>query len=120
MKKSMKKSASKKVVLHRKTTPVVNNLGLGAYVGLSLVVYVCVYFFLSSALQVIVPTFMEDSLWNKAQLTLTAVLLTTFMSFGVLMFLTKSTLHKVIKVSGICIMISGFLYMYSLLLSVLG
>jgi len=104
----------------KKTTKAVNQLGVAVYVALSLVVYVCVYFFLSSALKVIIPYFMEESFTSMVELVFTAILMTTFMSFGVLLFLTKSTLHRVVKVGAISIMASGFVYLYSLLLEVLS
>jgi hypothetical protein len=82
----------------------VNGVGLVGYVGLASVVFVNVYFFLDSAIKSIV--FINDSVLMSI-----SVFLSTFMSFGSLLFLTKSTMHRVVKIMGIVALAMGFLYL---------
>jgi hypothetical protein len=100
MKKSNASAQKKSVKKSRK----VNSVGLVGYVGLSSVVFVNVYFFLNNAIKSIVYV-------NDSVLMSISVFLSTFMSFGSLLFLTKSTMNRVVKIMGIVALAMGFLYL---------
>lgn len=100
----MKKGGTKIQKKSLKRIEKANGVGLVGYVGLSSVVFVNVYFFLDYAIKSIVYV-------NDSVLMSISVFLSTFMSFGSFLFLTRSAMHRLVKIAAIVVLALGFLYL---------
>lgn len=100
----MKKTGTKTQKKSAKNVSKVNGVGLVGYVGLASVVFVNVYFFLAYAIKSIVYI-------DKSVLVSLSVFMSTFMAFGSLLFLTRSTMNRVIKILAILTLALGLLYL---------